>query len=219
MSQALDRLRSALAANDTDAAVDAGHGLDLILAASGAKAAAAYSELLAILLRTGTKGASAIEVAEHLLSSPLESTMEPTRQTEEEIDKNAVLRLLEEHRAGTLDHSRRIWALLVFMLWHGIFIEKRIYRDIEEATSWDAVIGAIWKGLKPYLKLLVCDASVYAAQWRQPNAGLPFALSRRQAPRSGAPARPRRRIRPRALQAGSGLRPGAALRRSGARER
>ena len=35
-----------------------------------------------------------------------------------------------------------------------IFIEKRIYRDIEEATTWDAVIGAIWKGLKPYLGLL-----------------------------------------------------------------
>jgi HPt (histidine-containing phosphotransfer) domain-containing protein len=49
MRQALDRLRSALAANDIDAAVDAGHGLDLVLAASGAKAAAAYSELLAVL--------------------------------------------------------------------------------------------------------------------------------------------------------------------------
>jgi topoisomerase-4 subunit A len=35
-----------------------------------------------------------------------------------------------------------------------IFIEKRIYRDIEEQTTWDGVIGAIWKGLKPYLKLL-----------------------------------------------------------------
>lgn len=43
--------------------------------------------------------------------------------------------------------------------WHScslekIFIEKRIYRDIEEQTTWDGVIGAIWKGLKPYLKLL-----------------------------------------------------------------
>ncbi|OLF08686.1 asparagine synthase (glutamine-hydrolyzing) [Actinophytocola xinjiangensis] len=47
-------------------------------------------------------------------------------QTDEEIDKNAVLRLLEEHRAGTLDHSRRIWALLVYMIWHGIFIEGTI---------------------------------------------------------------------------------------------
>ena len=35
-----------------------------------------------------------------------------------------------------------------------IFIEKRIYRDIEEATSWEAVMAAIWKGLKPYLKIL-----------------------------------------------------------------
>jgi asparagine synthase (glutamine-hydrolysing) len=53
-------------------------------------------------------------------------------QTDEEIDKNAVLRLLEEHRAGTLDHSRRIWALLVYMLWHGIFVEDRIRPRIPE---------------------------------------------------------------------------------------
>jgi asparagine synthase (glutamine-hydrolysing) len=53
-------------------------------------------------------------------------------QTDEEIDKNAVIQLLEEHRAGTLDHSRRIWALLVYMLWHGIFIEKNIHPRIPE---------------------------------------------------------------------------------------
>jgi topoisomerase-4 subunit A len=33
-----------------------------------------------------------------------------------------------------------------------IFIEKRIYRDIEEAETWEAVIAAIDKGLKPYKK-------------------------------------------------------------------
>lgn len=32
-----------------------------------------------------------------------------------------------------------------------IFIEKRIYRNIEECTTWEAVIAAIWKGLRPYL--------------------------------------------------------------------
>jgi asparagine synthase (glutamine-hydrolysing) len=53
-------------------------------------------------------------------------------QTEQEIDKNAVLKLLEEHRAGTLDHSRRIWALLVYMLWHGIFVEENIRPRIPE---------------------------------------------------------------------------------------
>ncbi len=40
-----------------------------------------------------------------------------------------------------------------------IFIEKRIYRDIEEATTWEAVMAAIWKGLKPYLKNLQRDVT------------------------------------------------------------
>jgi asparagine synthase (glutamine-hydrolysing) len=52
--------------------------------------------------------------------------------TEELLDKQAVLRLLDEHKAGALDHSRRIWALLVFMLWHGIFVEGRVKPDVPE---------------------------------------------------------------------------------------
>lgn len=35
-----------------------------------------------------------------------------------------------------------------------IFIEKRIYRDIEESETWKAVIKAIDKGLKPHVKNL-----------------------------------------------------------------
>jgi topoisomerase IV subunit A len=35
-----------------------------------------------------------------------------------------------------------------------IFIEKRIYRDIEECETWEAVLKAIDTGLKPYKKLL-----------------------------------------------------------------
>jgi topoisomerase-4 subunit A len=35
-----------------------------------------------------------------------------------------------------------------------IFIENRIYRKIEEAETWEAVMAAIWKGLKPHLGLL-----------------------------------------------------------------
>ena len=34
-----------------------------------------------------------------------------------------------------------------------IFIEKRIYRDIEECETWEAVLDAISKGLDPYRKL------------------------------------------------------------------
>ena len=34
-----------------------------------------------------------------------------------------------------------------------IFIEKRIYRDIEKEETWEGVISAVDKGLKPYVKL------------------------------------------------------------------
>ncbi len=53
-------------------------------------------------------------------------------QTDQYLDKTAVLRLIEEHRSGVLDHSRRIWALLVFMIWHGIFVEDRIKPVVPE---------------------------------------------------------------------------------------
>jgi topoisomerase-4 subunit A len=35
-----------------------------------------------------------------------------------------------------------------------IFIEKRIYRRIEECETWEAVIEEIWEGLRPYLGML-----------------------------------------------------------------
>ncbi len=52
--------------------------------------------------------------------------------TEELLDKNFVFALLEEHKIGQLDRSRQLWALLVFMLWHGIFVEHRIKPAIPE---------------------------------------------------------------------------------------
>jgi asparagine synthase (glutamine-hydrolysing) len=45
---------------------------------------------------------------------------------EEYIDKTAALVLLDAHRDGPHDYSRKIWTLLVFLLWHGIFVEQRI---------------------------------------------------------------------------------------------
>ncbi|MFT4778583.1 MAG: topoisomerase-4 subunit A [Flavobacteriales bacterium] len=36
-----------------------------------------------------------------------------------------------------------------------IFIEKRVYRDIEECETWEAIIETIHKGLKPHIKHLV----------------------------------------------------------------
>jgi asparagine synthase (glutamine-hydrolysing) len=53
-------------------------------------------------------------------------------QTEHLIDRAAALRLLDEHRDGPHDYSRKIWTLLVFMTWHGIFVEERIHPDVPE---------------------------------------------------------------------------------------
>nr|WP_304046744.1 asparagine synthase (glutamine-hydrolyzing) [Jatrophihabitans endophyticus] len=47
-------------------------------------------------------------------------------QADELIDRDAALRLLDAHRAGPHDYSRKIWTLLVFLIWHGIFVEDRI---------------------------------------------------------------------------------------------
>lgn len=39
------------------------------------------------------------------------------------INKDDVLKRLEQHRQGQGDHSRKIWTVLTFMLWHQIYIE------------------------------------------------------------------------------------------------
>jgi len=40
-----------------------------------------------------------------------------------------------------------------------IFIEKRIYRRIEECETWEAVIAEIWEGLRPYLSMFVREVT------------------------------------------------------------
>lgn len=52
-------------------------------------------------------------------------------QTEDIFDKKAVLEMLKEHRDGVADHSRRLWTVIAFMIWHGIFVEDRIHPQID----------------------------------------------------------------------------------------
>ncbi|MCT1462761.1 asparagine synthase (glutamine-hydrolyzing) [Corynebacterium sanguinis] len=51
--------------------------------------------------------------------------------TDDIFNKPEVLEMLKEHRDGVADHSRRLWTVLAFMVWHGIFVEHRIDPDIE----------------------------------------------------------------------------------------
>ena len=47
-------------------------------------------------------------------------------QAGELVDLAAVRRMLDEHRTGVSDHSRRLWTVLIFMLWHAIFVEGSV---------------------------------------------------------------------------------------------
>ncbi len=48
------------------------------------------------------------------------------------VDIAAVQNMLDEHRSGASDHSRRLWTVLIFMLWHAIFVEGSVTPDIKE---------------------------------------------------------------------------------------
>jgi asparagine synthase (glutamine-hydrolysing) len=52
--------------------------------------------------------------------------------TDHLINLSAVRRMLDEHRCGTTDHSRRLWTVLIFMLWHAIFVEQTVVPQISE---------------------------------------------------------------------------------------
>ena len=51
---------------------------------------------------------------------------------DEFVDVGAVRRMLDEHRSGVADHSRRLWTVLIFMLWHAIFVERSVVPQISE---------------------------------------------------------------------------------------
>lgn len=75
----------------------------------------------------------------------------------------SVNEILKQNTQNTLHLLRTELNIRLFELeekWHfssleKIFIENRIYRDIEECETWEAVLAAIDKGLKPHKKKLI----------------------------------------------------------------
>ncbi|GAA2571285.1 asparagine synthase (glutamine-hydrolyzing) [Pseudonocardia hydrocarbonoxydans] len=51
------------------------------------------------------------------------------------VDLLAVERMLDAHRIGPIDHSRKLWAVLTLLIWHGIFVEQRIRPQIPPPVS------------------------------------------------------------------------------------
>ncbi|WP_330949709.1 asparagine synthase (glutamine-hydrolyzing) [Virgibacillus sp. MG-45] len=54
-------------------------------------------------------------------------------ETDYVLDKSYVLNLLESHCQGKGDYSRKIWTVLMFMLWHQNFVEKKF--DVSKVTE------------------------------------------------------------------------------------
>ncbi|MEI6817498.1 MAG: DNA gyrase/topoisomerase IV subunit A, partial [Bacteroidota bacterium] len=78
------------------------------------------------------------------------------------ISVNEILKICTDNTVQLLKRELEIERDELEEDWHfssleKIFIEKRIYRDIEECETWEAVIAAIDKGLRPYRKLLHRD--------------------------------------------------------------
>lgn len=75
------------------------------------------------------------------------------------IGVSEILKYSTEHTVELLKRELEIKKGELEEQWHfssleKIFIENRIYRDIEEEETWEGVIAAIDKGLKPYIKHL-----------------------------------------------------------------
>ncbi len=75
------------------------------------------------------------------------------------ITVNEILKRSTDHTVELLKTELEIKQRELAEKWHfssleKIFIENRIYRDIEECETWEAVIEAIDKGLKPFKKQL-----------------------------------------------------------------
>lgn len=53
--------------------------------------------------------------------------------TEHLIKKDIIIKLLNDHRIGKGDYSRKIWTVLIFMIWYQVFMENKYYfQDVEK---------------------------------------------------------------------------------------
>lgn len=56
------------------------------------------------------------------------------------INKKEVLNLIEEHRKGPFDRSRKIWTILVYLIWHRIYIDNSAsYFELEKEIALDKI--------------------------------------------------------------------------------
>jgi asparagine synthase (glutamine-hydrolysing) len=65
---------------------------------------------------------------------------------DELLDLGFARNLLEEHRRGDADRSREVWTILVFCIWHAIFVERSLDPGIarnQSALLTKPVVGSM----------------------------------------------------------------------------
>lgn len=61
-------------------------------------------------------------------------------ETDELLSKSYVMDLLDAHCQGSGDYSRKIWTILMFMLWHQIFVENKYsFKDTNDYATLNKV--------------------------------------------------------------------------------
>ncbi|MGL5766557.1 MAG: asparagine synthase (glutamine-hydrolyzing) [Sarcina sp.] len=48
-----------------------------------------------------------------------------------EINEKEVLKILEKHKAGNGDYSRKIWSIIVYIVWYKIYVDKSLDKDYQ----------------------------------------------------------------------------------------
>ncbi|HBF19651.1 MAG TPA: DNA gyrase/topoisomerase IV subunit A [Cryomorphaceae bacterium] len=94
--------------------------------------------------------------------SPLACTIDEDRP--EFLDVKEMLRRSTQRTVDVLKQELEIQLMELQEQWHfasleKIFIEEKIYRDIEEAETWEEVLAFIRKGLKPHIKNLIREVT------------------------------------------------------------
>ncbi|HEY8534345.1 MAG TPA: asparagine synthase-related protein, partial [Micromonospora sp.] len=51
------------------------------------------------------------------------------------LDLSYAMRLLDAHKRGEGDYSRKVWTVLIFCLWHAIFVERSLDPGIPRNQS------------------------------------------------------------------------------------
>lgn len=46
-----------------------------------------------------------------------------------EINKNEILSMLKKHKEGVYDYSRKIWSMIVYILWYRLYVDKTLDKD------------------------------------------------------------------------------------------